>query len=311
MRVFMTGATGFVGSQVARLLVSHGHEVHALVVESEDEERRACKRLGREGANVTRIHGDLLRPITYMPALEALQPEACVHVGWYANPADYLTSRVNLDLLGASVALAEKLIELGTRRIVGVGTCFEYDTALGYLSESSALRPRHLYSTCKRALFDIMTHLTQGSPTTFAWTRLFFLYGPFETPGRLVPSVLDAMLTGKEVLVTMGEQIRDFLHVRDAAAGIVHVLETDEVSGPVNVASGRPVTVRQVVETAGRVCEAVGAPTPRVRWGAIASRPEDPTFVCANVKKLEASGFRPSLDLEAGMHDVVRRAQQS
>ncbi len=309
MRIFLTGATGFVGSHVARLLVTHGHEVHALMLDGEDEDRQAYERLGKESAAIARVRGDLVRPTSYMPALEALRPEACVHLGWYADPKDYLSARINVDLLGASAALGEKLIDVGCRRIVGVGTCFEYDTSLGFLGESTVLRPRHLYSTCKRALYDVMTHLAASTATSFAWVRLFFLYGPHESRGRLVPAVIDALLRGEQARVTTGEQIRDFMHVVDAAAGIVHVLETDALSGPVNVASGRPVAVREVVETIARVVErdhAKGAGAlARVAWGAISARRDDPTFICADVTKLRTSGFRPELDLEAGLADTI------
>jgi UDP-glucuronate decarboxylase len=299
MRVFLTGATGFVGAHVARLLAQHRHEVHALVLDGDAEDRAFAERLGAEA--IVRVRGNLLEPSSYAAALEALRPDACVHLGWYANPKDYLTARVNVDLLAASGALGAKLVDLGCRRIVGAGTCFEYDTSLGFLSESSLLGPRHLYSTCKRALFDVMTQLTRPSVTSFAWTRLFFLYGPYESRGRLVPAVIDALLAGEEARVTTGEQIRDFMHVADAAAAIVHVLETEQLSGAVNVGSGRPVAVREVVETIARVL----GKSERVAWGAVPARANDPPFVCANVMKLTASGFRPALDLDSGIRNTI------
>jgi nucleoside-diphosphate-sugar epimerase len=308
MRVFLTGATGFVGSHVARLLVRHGHEVHALMLEGDAEEKLAKERFGAENDAIVRVRGDLLQPASYAAALEEASAgtrkgrfEACVHLGWYANPKDYLSSRVNVDLLGASAALGSKLVDLGCRRIVMAGTCFEYDTSFGLLSESTRLSPRHLYSTCKRSLYEVMTLLTESTATSFAWARLFFLYGPHESRGRLVPSVIDALRSGSEARVTTGEQIRDFLHVADAAAGIVHVLETDALAGPVNVASGRPVQVREVVETIARLLDAKN----RVAWGAVQARPNDPQFVCADVTKLKKSGFRPAFDLEAGLEDTL------
>jgi nucleoside-diphosphate-sugar epimerase len=301
MRVFLTGATGFVGSHVARLLVGHGHEVHALMLEGEAEDALAAARLGAESAAIVRVRGDLLKPASYFAALEKGRFDACVHIGWYANPTDYLSSRTNIDLLGASAALGAKLVDLGCPRVVMAGTCFEYDVSLGFLSESSRLGPRHLYSTCKRALFDVMTQLTAGTGTRFAWTRLFFLYGPHESRGRLVPAVIDALLAGEEARVTTGEQIRDFMHVADAAAGIVHVLENEALAGAVNVASGRPVTVRQVIETIADVLDRKD----RVAWGAVQARPNDPPFVCADVTKLRTSGFRPRHDLRSGLADTI------
>jgi UDP-glucuronate decarboxylase len=307
MRVFVTGATGFVGSHVARQLVRHGHEVHALIREGDVEDRLVEQRLEADAANVTLIRGDLLHPSSYAAALETGRFDACVHLGWYANPKDYLSSRLNLDLLHASAALGTKLVDLGCRRIVMAGTCFEYDTTLGFLSESTPLAPRHLYSTCKRALFEIMSHLTANTASSFAWARLFFLYGPYESRGRLVPAVIDALLGGEEARVTTGEQIRDFMHVADAAAGIVHILEHDALAGPVNVASGQPVRVRDVVATIARVLGADG----RVAWGAVTARPNDPPFVCADVAKLAASGFRPRYDLESGLMDTVAWSKAS
>lgn len=298
MRVLLTGATGFVGSHVARLLARSGHDVHAMVLPGADEEARLAERLGAE--KISLLRADLLAPASYRAALAHLRPEACLHLAWYANPRDYLSARVNIDLVGASAALGTSLVEAGCRRIVMTGTCFEYDTALGYLAESSALAPRHLYSTCKRSLFDIMRHLVDGTDTSFAWARLFFLYGPHESDGRLVPAVIDALLAGERARVTTGEQYRDFMHVADAAASLVHLLEAN-VEGPVNVASGVPVRVRDVVSTIAR--ELAGED--RIDWGAIAARPNDPAFVCADTRKLVASGAPVPRALEDGIRDTI------
>lgn len=306
MKVFLTGATGFVGSHVARRLVQRGHDVHALVLGDVADDRRFESRLGAEGRSVTKWRGDLLARASWTSALEEVRPEACIHLGWYANPSDYLVSRVNLDLLSATTALASTLIDLGTRRLVAVGTCFEYDTSAGWLGEASPLAPRHLYSACKRAAGELLAQLTRGTATSFAWARLFYLYGPHEHGGRLVPAVIDALRAGKEARVSTGEQIRDFLHVADAAAALVHVLETDALVGPVNVASGAPVSVRRVVET---IAELMGQ-RERIAWGAIQPRPDDPAFVCANVAKLSATGFSPVYDLESGLRDTIARANE-
>lgn len=302
MKVFLTGGTGFVGSHAARELARRGHEVLALVPPGED----ALADARWEGAQVTRIAGDLLCPDTFADALAQAKPDACLHLAWYAVPKDYLSSPVNVELLHASVKLAERLVASGCRRLVGAGTCFEYDTSTGWQQESSPLAPRHVYSVCKRALFELLGLMTTGTATSFAWARLFFLYGPREPKGRLVPAVIDALVEGRKAEVTTGEQIRDFMHVEDAARALVTILESD-ATGPVNVGSGEPVRVRDVVATIAKV---LGGED-QIAWGAVAARPNDPRFVCADVAKLRALGFVPTFDLESGLRDTVTRARRT
>ncbi len=303
-RVFITGATGFVGAWTTRALLHAGHDVHALMLEGAAEDALAKERLGADSA-ITPIRGDFLRPSSYLPAVEALKPDVCIHLAWYANPKDYLSSRINLEFLDATIKLGTKLIDIGCPRFVAAGTCFEYDTSWpGYLAEDAPLIPRHLYSTCKRALFDILTSLTHGTATSFAWPRLFFLFGEHEAKGRLVPAVIDALLGSEPARVTTGEQVRDYMHVGDAGRAIAHIATNALVTGPINVATGEPLPVRKLIETIATIMQKPD----QVAWGAIEARPNDPAFICANVEKLEATGFRPESSLEQGLAATISAA---
>jgi nucleoside-diphosphate-sugar epimerase len=117
---------------------------------------------------------------------------------------------------------------------------------------------------------------------------------------RLVPQVATGLIRGEVVKVSSGEQVRDFLHVADVAAGIVHVALGD-VEGPVNIASGEPIRVRDLVARIAKLCGREDL----VAYGALPARPGDPASVFANVEKAKAIGFRPALDLDAGLREVV------
>ena len=110
MKIFLTGATGFIGSQVARTLVSAGHEVHALRRPHSDT-RRIADILDR----LTFVPGDVLDGRFDMPAVDC-----CIHLAWYVEPGKYLESPLNQNYVDASLALAKRC-----RRIVAAGTCFE------------------------------------------------------------------------------------------------------------------------------------------------------------------------------------------
>lgn len=296
MKVLLTGAAGFVGSHVARALVHDGCEVHALVRPSSD--------LWRIQDVVPALHlvrCDLSASDELDAHLRKIQPELCVHLAWHTAPPGYSTAPENLEMLAVSLGLASRLAELGCRRFVGVGTCFEYDTSLGYLSETSRTRPLNLYGASKLALQVVLEQFSTTSGMEVAWARLFYLYGPSEREQRLVPSVICSLLRNELAKATKGEQVRDFLHVADAAAAIWAVAQSD-LLGSVNVGSGQPVTVEKMVTTVGTI---LGRPD-LVALGALPYNPADPMFVCADNRRLtENTNWVPRFDLASGLRDTA------
>src|SRR5262249_10932532 len=112
--------------------------------------------------------------------------DTVIHAAWYAEPGHYLHSPKNADCLARTLAFAEGALKAGVRRFVGVGTCFEYDLSAGTLSVSSPLKPLTPYAEAKVETFRTLTDLFRGK-ISFAWCRLFYLYGEGEDVRRLVP----------------------------------------------------------------------------------------------------------------------------
>ena len=302
MRALVTGAAGFIGAHVVAHALSErdasgdGHAVYALVRQGTD-----LKRLQALAPAARLVQGDLLDPATFDEQLQAIRPELVVHCGWYVTPGQYLTSEANFDFVAASVRLARRLAELGCRRFVGLGTCFEYDTSVGYLAEDSPTRPASPYAASKLALQLMLAQVGALTGLEVAWARIFYQYGPFEQPQRLVPAIIQALLSGQQARSTGGEQTRDFLHIADVASAIWAVAQSSLV-GPVNVGSGRPVAVREIVTTIG----AVLGRSDLLALGAIPYSPSDPWFVCANNRLLVTqTGWAPRYTLEEGLRHTI------
>ena len=86
-----------------------------------------------------------------------------------------------------------------------------------------------------------------------AWGRIFFLYAPHEYPQRLVSSVIRSLLKGEVARCSHGNQIRDFLYVQDVADGFIALLDS-QVNGAVNIASGSPIALKEVIyQIAGKL----------------------------------------------------------
>jgi nucleoside-diphosphate-sugar epimerase len=229
-----------------------------------------------------------------------VRPSHLLHLAWYAEHGAFWTSHRNLDWIRASISLAEAFLEAGGQRIVATGSCAEYEWGDGHcVEEVTPLIPATLYGACKHATDVVVRALAAQAGASAAWARLFFLYGPYEDPRRLVSSVARALLDGKAAECSDGLQVRDFLYVEDAADALAALLAT-EVAGSVNIASGDAVTIRDLVS---RIAQLVGRPD-LLRFGA---RPADPVpRVTASVARLrELVAWTPHFTLEHGLAETI------
>lgn len=199
--------------------------------------------------------------------------------------------------------MLRELAAVDCTRVVGVGTCFEYDWSHPVASEASTpCRPGTLYGAAKLSLGLTGERYAQTVGMSFAWARYNFLYGPGERPERLVPAAIRAFLADAELPCTSGEQTRDFMHVADCADATAAILYSD-VQGPINVGSGAPVSVRHMVETIQRL---IGRG--RALFGARPSGHEPVRFVPDLTRLLDEVGWRPRIALEQGLRAVIAQA---
>jgi nucleoside-diphosphate-sugar epimerase len=291
-RVLVTGATGFVGRHCLPLLVLKHYEVHAVA-------RRRLSLPALSGISWHEI--DLLTPGTSSELLRRLRPEYLLHLAWHAVPGEFWDSSENLEWVRASLELLPAFVKNGGRRLVAAGSCAEYDWNGGECKEdTTALLPCTLYGTAKYACERILHSWSRQAGLSSAWGRIFFMYGPYEHPLRLVAYVVRMLIRGQPALCSDGTQIRDFLHVEDVASAFVALMES-EVQGPVNIGSGTPVAVRDLLLTIGRY---LGRPE-LIHFGARNSIGE-PAALWANVVRLAKEvGWKPHYDSERGVQQTI------
>jgi nucleoside-diphosphate-sugar epimerase len=293
-RVLVTGASGFVGRHALAPLVARGFEVHAV--------SRRPRPEGVDEVALTWHVGDLMRNDTRHHLLNTIAPTHLLHAAWYVEPGKYSGSPCNLDWVAASIDLARAFETGGGRRIVAVGSCFEYEHGReGLLVETSPLRPATVYGMAKQSLWIALEGLGQATGVSTAWARLFHLYGPHEDRRRLVADIATAVLAGREVATSTGRTRRDYMFVEDVGEALA-ALVASEVIGPVNVATG---TARPVWELVELVAEAAGNRA-LVRFGARAAPVGDPPEICADITRLrEQVGWSALTPVEEGVQRTV------
>jgi nucleoside-diphosphate-sugar epimerase len=247
-------------------------------------------------------HVDLLDPEQVAALVAEVQPSHLLHLAWYTAPGKYWTSPANIDWIQASLALLKAFVEHGGQRVVVAGTCAEYAWQYGYCSEHlTPLVPATLYGACKHALQLALAAYSRQAGFSSAWGRLFFLYGPYEPPTRLVSSVISALLLGQPARCSHGGQVRDFLYVADAANALVTLLGS-AVEGAVNIGSGLPVTLRALVSS---IAERLGGQHV-IEFGAVPVPADEPHLLVADVNRLTSEvGWRPQYSLQAGLDETI------
>lgn len=271
------------------MLVGAGYEVHAV------SGYRTAQLMG-EAINWHRAN--MLDESEIKSLVQNVKPTHLLHLAWYAIPGKFWTAHENLNWVQATVSLIRAFHDQGGQRLVGAGSCAEYDWSYGQCSETTTpCRPATLYGAAKYSTQLLLDAWARQTSMSSAWGRIFFLYGPDEYPSRLVPTVINSLLQNEPARCTHGEQVRDFMHVTDVAAAFVELLGSN-VQGVVNIASGSSLPIKDLIYV---IADQLGR-RDLVQLDAIPANPGDPAVLVAEIDRLRAEvGFRPRYSLNEGI----------
>ena len=176
------------------------------------------------------------------------RPDVLIHLAWSGLP-DYGSLHHFENELPVQYRFLEDLIASGLETLVIAGTCFEYGMQSGSLSESMAVHPTNPYGFAKDSLRRQLEYLKAVKPFQLAWARLFYLHGDGQFEKSLLPQLRMAAESGvPHFNMSGGEQLRDYLPVAVAARLLVSLALMEKDVGVVNVCSGIPISVRNLVE---------------------------------------------------------------
>ncbi|HEY7063022.1 MAG TPA: NAD-dependent epimerase/dehydratase family protein [Chloroflexota bacterium] len=287
-RALVTGGTGFVGANLARRLLADGHEVHLLVRRGYRDWRLADVRAALEFHEVALADADGLAR-----AVAAIRPGWVFHLathGAYSSQRD-VQRIVDTNVVG-TVNLVEACLRAGFEAFVNTGSSSEYGLKDHPPAETEWLEPNSHYAVTKAAATLYCRYTAQSRGVCLPTLRLYSVYGPYEEPTRLLPTLILRGLDGHLPPLVDPDVARDFVYVDDVVeAYLLAATCADQEPGAVyNVGTGTQTSLRQVVAVARATLGIQAEPA----WGSMPNRRWDTTtWVADNRKIVRDLGWAP------------------
>ena len=239
IKVAVTGASGFIGQHVLNYLNNLSVDVVAIT-------RLKHANLPKL-VNGLWVEFDLQNPPKNMFSLMG-NPDVLIHLAWQGLP-NYKSLHHFESELPVQYDFLSTLIKEGLQSIVVVGTCFEYGMQSNSLSEKLNTNPSNPYGFAKDCLRKQLEFLKTQYNFKLTWARLFYLYGDGQSDSSIYPQLKRA-IQNSEIKFDMseGKQLRDYLPVEKVAKYLIDLALLKKDIGVVNICSGVPISVRDLVE---------------------------------------------------------------
>ena len=294
MKIFVTGATGFIGSYVVKNLLKQGHEILCLKRETSDLFRlNDCKNLLTWVETTDNWHDSFIE----------FRPDVVLNLAWdgVSSTERIIWKKQVYNIIFQQVLL-DLSLECGVKKFVGVGSQSEYGDFEGTINEEYPVNPKTAYAAAKVACLDILKSFCEINNIEWYWFRLFPLFGPFESDIWLIPSLIKTMCTSEYMDLTPGEQRLPYLYVGECAKAIVSPLYVNGKSGIYNVCADNPQPLRELVTMIKNKVN----PDFKLNFGALKYRYGQSMFMGSSSDKLSSNLFKlDTLSFEKHIDETI------
>jgi len=280
MRVFLTGATGFIGSNVLKALCEENIDTIAI-------RRNICSQ-----PKIPFVHkmAWLTKSLDEIGMDDLKNVDVLIHLASHSvqHPFDSLDNCITFNVIHP-LKLFKTAFAAGVKKFIVAGTCFEYGESgqsYDFIPVNAPLLPTNTYATSKAMAYLAFRQFTLDYPVAINYHRIFHVFGEGESFERLWPKIRIAAKEGVDLELSPGEQLRDFIDVVDVARQIlasVKKIHLSEEKGMVvqNLGSGNPQSVKEFVTYWWKRLEAKG----KLKFGAIPYRENEVMRFVPKLKK--------------------------
>ena len=217
MKVLLTGATGFIGSNIAKSLLENGHQVYAT--------HRTISSFEKCSSFIDKINWINTDLQDWKQQIKDINPDQLIHVAWGGIGAK---ERNNWDIQIKNFWFSKELFDLakecGIKKVIGIGSQAEYGV-YGYpINEETVPKPQDAYGATKTLTANYLRNLFENSQTEWYWIRIFSVFGEGENSEWLMPTVISKLLRKESIQLTPCEQKYNYLYIGDFLSNFMSVV---------------------------------------------------------------------------------------
>ncbi|MEM3431530.1 MAG: NAD(P)-dependent oxidoreductase [Candidatus Micrarchaeia archaeon] len=248
LRILITGANGFVGSHVLENLINDGNYKIGITLRTTSDTWR-IKSILSDNIDLFYIDKETLET-----TFSKFRPDLVIHLASFYRKKHSLNDIE--EMINSNITFPTKILEImvryNIRFFINTGTLFEYLVEDKELNANSPVSPFNLYASSKIAFEDILKFYTKAYDIKAITLKLLAVYGPKDNINKFIPYILNCAIENKIANISPGEQMWDYIYVKDVARAyklaIEYIINSKESYNSFIIGSGETHSLKEIVE---------------------------------------------------------------
>ncbi|MCB2343236.1 NAD-dependent epimerase/dehydratase family protein [Clostridium estertheticum] len=297
--VLITGASGFVGSCLARRLLNESYKIHILARDSTNLWRIS------DIVNEVEIHNvDLIDSEKISKLASDINIDQVYHLATYGgyHYQNKVEDIINTNVIG-TFNLFREFSKKGIEMFVNTSSSSEYGEKFEPMSEEMRVTPNNIYGASKAAGTILCSTYAKTNKVPLVTLRLFSPYGYYDAKTRLIPTVITSCLRGKEIKLSQKDSKRDFVFIDDVVEAYLAASRLVNSNGEIfNIGSGIQYTTEEIVSNILKLI----SNDSNVSWKNDLSRQYEPLMWVSNNKNAyEKLKWEPKVEINEGLNKTI------